>query len=275
VNPTEHGSRPHSTADGHEPPHPTAVLAHSSRTSVDTFIPVGRPLARVQRQQVLVVVVAAAALLSFGVAADGLDTPPPVAQSPEQTGDQESLRDLPELWEFPACDPCEVDTQPLISSAAGNIPPVVLAGLAALGALAVGGAYLSAGGGDETLGPAPTDEERSIDVSTDTGASQSPPEAPSPPPSNDVYRAWRALADRVGPDRARTAGEYADAALAQGADEDAVRTLTALFRRVRYGGAEPTERLEARARRARDALDGADDSRATDGADESTGVGQS
>ncbi len=217
------------------------------------------------------IAVAAAALLSFGVAADGLGTDPPeVGQTPEETGDEESIRDLPELWEFPACDPCEVDTRPVVASAADRLPPVVLAGLAAFAALAVGGAYLSAGGGDETLGADSSGDEQSVDITPRGPPVESPVEPPAPPPSNEVYRAWRDLAERVGPDQARTPAEHAAAARERGLDADAVGTLTALFRRVRYGGEQPTDDLERRAREARDALERRGDGRggtARDGPD--------
>lgn len=243
-----------------------------------------------QRQQVLVAAVAATALLAFGVAADGLGTdPPPVGQQPEQTGDQESLPQLPELWEFPACDPCDVETQSLVASGADSLPPIVLAGLAAFGALAIGGAYLSAGGGDETIQPDPDDGDSLDDVARTGSRPTATADAADVPLSNDVYRAWRDMTDRVpgvpehvagGPDRAATdraltPREYADAAREEGLDPDAVETLTGLFREVRYGGAAPTDERERRARDARDALDeptseGRRDDRSDDPTDDHT-----
>lgn len=215
------------------------------------------------RQQVLVLAVAAVALLSFGIAADGLDTDSPqVGQTPEQTGESDSLRDLPEMWDFPGCDPCDVDTQPVVASAADSLPPVVLVGVAVLGAIAVGGAYVTAGRGDETLA---LDTEAADEFKPAGPPPDASPvhEAPDPPPENDVYRAWRTLADHVGADPALTPGECADRARNAGLNPDAVETLTTVFRQVRYGDTEPTDRLGRRAREARDAL-ASDDQRSGD-----------
>lgn len=69
---------------------------------------------------------------------------------------------------------------------------------------------------------------------------------------NEVYRAWLALAREAGADaRRETPAEVADRAVASGVDEAATREITSLFESVRYGGREPSDALEQRAKRAR------------------------
>ena len=74
---------------------------------------------------------------------------------------------------------------------------------------------------------------------------------PDPSPSNEIERAWWTMVERTGVDDARTKtpGECADDAVAAGADEDAVATLTRTFEAVRYGGASVTDDLVDRVRR--------------------------
>lgn len=76
-------------------------------------------------------------------------------------------------------------------------------------------------------------------------------------PTNPVYRAWLTLANRVdGTDRrTSTPGEVAVAAIADGYDPDAVRTVTDLFAEVRYGRHPVDEDRAARARNARDVIE--------------------
>lgn len=75
----------------------------------------------------------------------------------------------------------------------------------------------------------------------------------TPLPENDVYRAWSAFTDRFGPDErgasapSRTPGEIADRAQRAGAPPEAVQELKRAFERVRYGGAQPTDRWVERA----------------------------
>jgi hypothetical protein len=78
-------------------------------------------------------------------------------------------------------------------------------------------------------------------------------------PSNDVSQAWVDLMDRTGLADAHhlTPDELAAAAIERGADPDAVRSLTELFKQTRYGGASVTD---DRSRRAQQWLE-----RATDG----------
>ena len=201
---------------------------------------------------------AAVALLAFGVAADGLGASPTVAQSPEAPAQEGTVGDPPDLWEFPACDPCEVDTQPLVGTAADNLPPVVLVGLVLLGAFAVAGVWVRAGGGDDGVEPSAAGDDAVASARPTAGSAPTHDVADDVPLTNDVYRAWRSMADRLGGDRALTPGEYAAAAREAGLDPDAVATLTDLFREVRYGGVDPDADRERRAREAKAALERAD-----------------
>ena len=72
-------------------------------------------------------------------------------------------------------------------------------------------------------------------------------------PRDEVSRAWLALARRTDVDRprARTVREYADAAVEQGLNPDAVETVTREFEAVRYRGADVTDDRERRARESR------------------------
>ncbi len=66
---------------------------------------------------------------------------------------------------------------------------------------------------------------------------------------NEVYRAWREMADQVdiGNPSSRTPGEFVRAATDAGMARDDVVELTDLFRAVRYGGRGVTDDHEARA----------------------------
>jgi hypothetical protein len=66
---------------------------------------------------------------------------------------------------------------------------------------------------------------------------------------NEVYHAWRAMTVALAADgdRTRTPEEFRELAVDAGMDPGDVHELTDLFRRVRYGDAEPTPELEERA----------------------------
>lgn len=66
---------------------------------------------------------------------------------------------------------------------------------------------------------------------------------------NEVYRAWREMADGVdvGNPRTSTPAEFAAAAVDAGLDPDRVEELTELFEAVRYGDRPVTEERERRA----------------------------
>lgn len=66
---------------------------------------------------------------------------------------------------------------------------------------------------------------------------------------NEVYHAWRAMTVALAADgdRTRTPEEFRELAVDAGMAPADVRELTGVFRRVRYGDAEPTPELEERA----------------------------
>ncbi|SNR40153.1 DUF4129 domain-containing protein [Halorubrum vacuolatum] len=66
---------------------------------------------------------------------------------------------------------------------------------------------------------------------------------------NEVYRAWREMTEVLDIDRpaSSTPGEFATAAIDAGVQPEPVEELTAVFERVRYGGADPTGDREHRA----------------------------
>ena len=77
-------------------------------------------------------------------------------------------------------------------------------------------------------------------------------------PRDEISRAWLALARRTDVERprAKTTAEYADAAVEQGMDPDAVETVTREFEEVQYRGAEVTDERERRVSEYREELDG-------------------
>lgn len=79
-------------------------------------------------------------------------------------------------------------------------------------------------------------------------------EASDSPPTNEVYRAWHALAEEVGARRTATPREIRDAAKAAGYDAEGVEELTALFRTVRYGDVPAADSPERRAAQLASAL---------------------
>lgn len=104
-----------------------------------------------------------------------------------------------------------------------------------------------------------SDEDDADESATGSRPAVEPVHGPAdPPPENGVYRAWRDLVARVDPvgDPSRTPGEVADAAVADGLDDDAVARLTDVFAEVRYGDRPATEDRE---RRARSALESTED----------------
>lgn len=131
--------------------------------------------------------------------------------------------------------------------------PLVAVGL--LLAVAFAGASLTGRSPSELSPPSPS-SVRSQSSDPDGGVGRESRVAVSfedAAAGNDVYRAWRGLAEAAGAtDRAVTPAEVAEAARERGLDERAVAELTKLFREVRYEGRTPTPDRE---RRARDALE--------------------
>ncbi|GGL66687.1 DUF4129 domain-containing protein [Halocalculus aciditolerans] len=93
-----------------------------------------------------------------------------------------------------------------------------------------------------------------------------PPDAAHAPADNDVYRAWQAMLAIAHPDdhRHKTPSELAHAAVDAGLPESAVRTVTRLFRTVRYGDAPPTPDRERDAQHALHTIQRADGEGETD-----------
>lgn len=138
--------------------------------------------------------------------------------------------------------------------------PSVLSGIVLIGAAAVVGLVvvlvLSDEDGD---GDAVAEDVRPPEEPPESGGANRPSTAvvDDPDASNEVYRAWLALRDRVGrTDRTESPEELRRRALAAGLDEEAVGDLTALFNATRYGDRPVTSDEERRAREALDALDG-------------------
>lgn len=78
-----------------------------------------------------------------------------------------------------------------------------------------------------------------------------------PEATNEVFRAWATLRDRLGrSDRTESPAELRRRALEAGLDEGAVQELTALFNATRYGERPVTSSEERRAREALAAIDG-------------------
>lgn len=69
-------------------------------------------------------------------------------------------------------------------------------------------------------------------------------------PANDVERAWVTMVRAAGLSKpwTKTPGECADEAVSSGLDPEGVRTITDVYEEVRYGGAQPTDQHERRAR---------------------------
>jgi hypothetical protein len=91
-----------------------------------------------------------------------------------------------------------------------------------------------------------TGDDDRLDPDTDADAAAADADATEPwrpTPRDEVAAAWWALISRTdGADRrTATPGELADRAVAAGFPAAPVRDLTALFDRVRYGGAAPTD----------------------------------
>lgn len=77
-----------------------------------------------------------------------------------------------------------------------------------------------------------------------------------PPPTNDVYRAWRAMITSLDVpwECQETPTELAQKAIRAGLPETPVTNLTALFCSVRYGGKPPTDEREQCAQHALDQI---------------------
>jgi len=139
----------------------------------------------------------------------------------------------------------------------GDVPTTAVPSLALLSVLllAVGGAiaalFYSDNDGrtsEEESDGRSDDEERRSELGRAAGRAADRIED-SEDFENEVYRAWREMADALPIDRpaSSTPGEFAAAARDVGVDDDDVAELTELFEAVRYGGREATSDREERA----------------------------
>jgi len=87
-------------------------------------------------------------------------------------------------------------------------------------------------------------------VDSGDGADDPDGPAPRPAPTNDVAQAWYEMVALVDADVSRTASprDFANRAVAAGADRSAVERVTSAFEEVRYGHAEVTPERRQRAR---------------------------
>jgi len=140
----------------------------------------------------------------------------------------------------------------------GDVPATAVPSLALLSVLllAIGGAvaalfYADTGERESRRDPdeAPEDdEERRSELGRAAGRAADRIEG-ADDVENEVYRAWREMADALPIERpaSSTPGEFAAAARGVGVDADDVDELTELFEAVRYGGREATGEREERA----------------------------
>lgn len=211
-----------------------------------------------QGRRVLTVLVAALALLTYGVTADALDASPDEGSSHGTPGREGDYQYPDVSIDDPGDDTTGTRTDLAVSRYVPRLSPAVLAVLAVLVALAIGITWLGAGRGDE-VSDTTAATGSSVDRSWTPGEERTSPAdvAYDVDPTNEVYRAWLEMVDRLDIDRtdATTPGEYARRARRLDVDTDAVDRLTALFERVRYGGADP-EPLADEARTALAAIPG-------------------
>ena len=153
-----------------------------------------------------------------------------------------------------------VTGEPLTGESTTADSPALTTGLAILAGVALLGVALlvvfsSGDDNDET-----TVEGKPLSESTtapEPGGLEPAARLADPDASNEVFRAWTALRDRVSPrDGAASPAEIRRRALDAGLEEAAVDELTALFNAVRYGERGATTERERRARALRERLDG-------------------
>jgi len=142
-------------------------------------------------------------------------------------------------------------------SAGGELlfsPPAVLLGLLAVAVL-LGAVAFRATGDDEPTErdpvpePTPEGEEAALGAIGSVAGEAADRIAADADVENETYRAWREMTAYLDVDNpeSSTPAEFAAAARDAGMARGHVDELTALFRAVRYGGAEATEDRERRA----------------------------
>jgi len=138
---------------------------------------------------------------------------------------------------------------------AASAPELLFALLVIAALVASVGVLLLAGGDDEATpgaGAAAEDdpEESEPDLAAvGRTAGKAADRIEESDADNEVFRAWRDMTAALDVDRSAssTPAEFAAAAVDAGVDEEPVATLTEVFERVRYGGADPTDDRERRA----------------------------
>lgn len=216
-----------------------------------------------QRRALLACVAALTAAVAFGFGAAAFDAVPTDQSPPSPSGD---IGDTsggggggagktvsgPSDGRSGGCVFCVPSARSLVAGFLPSINPLALVGVTAVVVIAS-----AVGLGLHASEDAPVVEDPSDDGTDVTGdgertaATSSPADAAA---TNDVYRAWAALTDRVSVSTPSTTTprEYAAAAVDAGFDPDAVARLTDAFASVRYGGAEPTDEREREAQAALD-----------------------
>lgn len=204
----------------------------------------------------LVVVVAALALLSFGIGAanvDGVVDADRRSVEPGEAGEREGEMPDRETTDETCLIGC-AGARSLLDGAFAGVSrrTLSLAGVGAAVAFAVLFRF-ARGRGEEAEEGARSDRGDDPPETDVRGTAFAADDARA---TNEVYRAWNELAERVDGDGAdtTTAAEYADLARRRGYDETAVETLTEVFRRVRYGQESATAERERRAKRAVEAV---------------------
>jgi hypothetical protein len=208
-----------------------------------------------RRQTLLVAAVATVALLSFSVGAASLDASTGRDRVNPEMDDREI--DNPGAdYDGPDSD-SDADPPAEDGGARSLVPdlsPPAIGALVAAFLVVVIAVWRFAGGGSVEG----SDHEPAFVSGTD-GADEPTYSTDSidVPLSNDVYRAWADLTERLGPaDGATTPQEYARRVAGASEDPEALDRLRETFEQVRYGGAEPTSDLEQRAREALDRATG-------------------
>ncbi|MFC7075148.1 DUF4129 domain-containing protein [Haloarcula halophila] len=202
-----------------------------------------------RRQTLLVAVVAAVALLSFSVGAASLDASTGEDRVDPQMDDREI--DNPGADYSGPEDPSDASPPAEDGGARSLIPTLsspALGALVAAFAVVVVAVWRFAGGGES---PDDGTEKAFVTPGESTDTPTYSTDSIDVPLSNDVYRAWADLTERLGPaDGATTPREYARRLAGASEDPAALDRLRETFERVRYGGEQPTAELERTAREA-------------------------
>lgn len=150
---------------------------------------------------------------------------------------------------------------PALSAPSGDIPLVVVAlgGLVVLVAVAVYALRSTSSPSLDSPDTEPVADERVVELDSAREAPDGRTDDAGfadADASNPVYRAWREMAEAADGAslRTHTPGEVARQAVDAGMDRDAVRTLTELFDRARYGRSGVDEESARRAQSALDAI---------------------